>query len=213
MRTPLGRILPAVLLATAAAALTGAVARGQAIPEFKYLLDAESVVLDYSRHTAMPYRGEPAFGLEVYGDGRAVAKLPKYFPKGYLKSHGYAIARRGYFEARLTPQEVDEILQAAEPACLIDTEIMKQQRRQQHPGRAYTDGAATHLKINLSDYRPASGNWQGPVAQSIEWSDVYGDAELYPDVAGIQALWKADKALSKWVLTIAERVEAETRGQ
>jgi len=47
----------------------------------------------------------------------------------------------------------------------------------------------------------------------VKWSDIFGDAELYPGVPGIQALKKADKELPTWVYTIAARVDAEEQGR
>lgn len=184
-----------------------AIAGEHAASEFRYENDAQQVILAYSQYSTLPYNGEPALGLEIHGDGKAIATLPEHFPQGYLKKHGYTISRRGYFETRLTPQEIEEILRDAEPSFLIDADAMKEKRKRQHPGRASTDGATTRLQVHLADYRPASGDWQGPVAQAIRWKNVYGDSRLYPGVAEIQALGKADRALSKWVFRIAERVE------
>jgi len=122
--------------------------QGLQTSEFRYDVDADQVIIDYSLYSGFPYYGKPAFGLKVYGDGRAIATLPKQFPKGVLRKRGYIVTRRGFFETRLSPQEIEEILHDVEPMFLIDTAVMKQQRNDQHPGRARTDGAPISRSIS-----------------------------------------------------------------
>jgi hypothetical protein len=96
---------------------------------------------------------------------------------------------------------------------LFDEEETKRQRRDRAAGGGRTDGSFTRIVVHLADYRPANGEWQGPVAQSFEWEDIFGDARRYPDVPGIQALHQVDQKLPTWVFRLASRVEAEERGQ
>ena len=181
-------------------------------PEFQYEIDPDHLVFEFAQHT-MVINALP-LGLKLYGDGRVVATLPAYLSLDGIRRFGYNIARRGLFETQMSQQEMNEILVAASPAILLNTQEMKEQRKAQHPGRGSTDGGATHLSINLIAYRPAeSYEWVESIDREIKWNDVYGDAKLYPGVPGIQALWEADKALSAHVYAIAERVSLKERGQ
>lgn len=178
------------------------------VAEFRYPMTAEHLVLDYQLRSGLIYYGEPRFGLKLYGDGRAISMLPEKFPKNAIRNRGYSINRRGYFEIRLSPREVEEILVDLEPMLLIDTDATRSERKAQRSGGGRTDGAFTHISIHLADYRPADGDWQGAIAQSVEWQDLFGDARRYPDIPGIQALRRVDEKLPHWVFRLASRVEA-----
>ena len=184
---------------------------GGQLPEFRYRADPETLLLDYQLRPGLIYYGEPHLGLQLFGNGKIIATLPEKFPRNAIQRRGYIVSRRGSFETRLTPQETEELLRDVEPAFSIDPPALKAAKRNLQADKGRTDGAFTQLRIRLDDYRPAQGNWQGPLEVSIDWKDVYGDARLYPSVEGIQNLHRADKALSQWVFEIAARVDAEER--
>lgn len=191
------RLVP-TMAAVCVFALQSATVAAQSGPEVTLTRDAATRIVSYRITPGELTTG--GISMQIYGDGRVVTQYPPPF------------TRQGTWELRLTPGEVDQLVQSLAANGVLDfdpaavTEAKKAEtaalRAAAAAGDAPTvfavsDPDAIELEVRVASYRPAGARQaeQHGVVKTIQWSTLQVDKRQHPNIAALRGLAAADQEL------------------
>jgi hypothetical protein len=169
------------------------------VSDLAYTRAAAAPVVTFTEIPAELEDADPGPTMTIYGDGRATVHYPRY------------MVRRGDYEIRLSPAELDALVASLVRKGLadFDREAVLARKQAASASRAalsavtgapalsaVADASTTVIELHLERSRPAGA--RAPltdVVQRISWQGIAWDARQYPDIVPLQDLAAARQEL------------------
>jgi hypothetical protein len=149
-------------------------------PLCTYSRNADNVVLSYQE--ILPVGGpDPGPSLTVYGDGRALVHYPAYKK------------RAGDYELRLTPAELDALVDAVAGGGLLDLDEASARKKLKHAKQAATphvtsDPTQIDIRVRVDRYAPRGRAARSNVDKHVTWIGLRADAKRHRSLPEIRTL-------------------------